>query len=121
MDMNTIQTLSITQVIKNQRKGYLHKYLLTPQQINNGMCGDFAEDLAYIGFGQPIWGDDCIGDDWWSLEVLALPDWMSHYAPGHCFIVFDGKFYDSECPQGCDYVDKLPFYQRQLKFIFDKQ
>lgn len=116
--VNIINILNITDVIRGQCKVYKRKYKLNPQQINNGMCEDFASDLEHIGFGYVVWGDECIGDDWWTLGVLALPDWMSHFAPGHCFIVFDGKFYDSECPDGCDYVDELPFYQRELKYYF---
>jgi len=118
--MDVTQILDITRVIKDQCKHYMVTYGVTPQEINDGMCGDFADDLEDIGFGRPVWGDELVehAELHWSPEVLALGYWLEFHVAGHCFTMFNGRFYDSECPQGCDYVDELPFYQRELKQYF---
>lgn len=115
--MDITQVLDITQVIKDQCAVYNHVECVTPQEINNGMCSDFADDVAHIGFGIAIWGD-AVPIELWS-ELVLYEDWP-HFACGHCFIMFNNKFYDSECPEGCDYPDELPFYQRQYKEYFEK-
>lgn len=108
------QMNGITQAILKLRINYAEFDHLTPQAINNGLCGNFANDLVEMGFGEAVWGDDacpCL----WSSCVMGLPDWFTHFTGGHCFLDgHNGKFYDSECPQGCNYPDELPFYQRQI-------
>jgi len=92
------------------------KYGLTPFDINDGNCDSFANDITDMGFGQAIWGDD-LDMDLWSLDVQHIDDWLGCFGAGHCFIWYNGKFYDSECPQGCDYPDYLPIYQRNIKYF----
>lgn len=90
---------------------------LSPRQINNGGCEDFANVIESAGFGMAIWGEN-VPLELWSELVYGIEDWLSHFAVGHCFIMFNDKFYDSECPQGCNYPDDLPFFQRQYKEYF---
>ena len=106
--------MNIAQVILNLREALEKECGRTPQQINNGRCDDFANRIEQqIPGAIAVWGDE-ISVFCWSENVLYLPDWFSYFAPYHCFIEFIDRFYDSECPDGCDYADELPFYQRQI-------
>ena len=110
----------ITQAILLIRIDYATNEQMNPQQINNGICDDFAYKLEKMGFGEAIWGDD-VCPALWSSNVFNLPDWFSHFVSGHCFLMGnDKKFYDSECPQGCNYPDELPYYQRQITQFYTK-
>jgi len=107
-----IDIMNIIQAIENLCNQYYDTLGLTTKKINNGLCSNFADDIEFSGFGVAVWGDA----DWisWSDNVGDFPDWFTHIAPYHCFIWYEGKYYDSECSEGCDYVDELPFYQRQI-------
>lgn len=113
-----IDIMDITQEIEKWCNYYHDTFGLTTRKINNGNCGDFACNIELNGFGVAVWGDE----DWlnWSFGIKDYPDWFTHIAPYHCFIWHESKYYDSECPEGCDYADQLPFYQRQ-KFIIDTE
>lgn len=107
--------LNITDVINWQIAEYKAEYGVSAYEINNGMCEDFADDIEYIGFGNTTWGDE-LPIEWWSPPIRNIIDeWLEGYAPYHCFIMYEDKFYDSECPEGCDYADELPYYQRIKK------
>ena len=110
--------MHITQAIIQLRWQVKRKQNLSPQEINNGSCEEFADLISdIISDAFSIWGDS-VCPILWSSQVFNLPDWFSHFTNGHCFIMFNNKFYDSECPQGCNYPDKLPFYQREIKEYF---
>ena len=80
--------MGITQAILRLRCIYAKQYDATPQDVNGGLCEDFAGDIVNMGFGNVIWSG------------------------AHCFVLYNGKYFDSECPQGCNHPDKLPFYLR---------
>ncbi|MCK5614903.1 hypothetical protein KAR91_74260 [Candidatus Pacearchaeota archaeon] len=103
--------MNITQTIENICNQYYKVLELTTKKINNGQCSNFADDLEFAGFGVAVWGDA----DWlnWSPDIKNYPDWFTHFAPYHCFVWHKDRYYDSECSQGCEYADQLPFYQRQ--------
>jgi len=107
--------MGITQAILAQRERWFD---ISPVQINNGLCDSFAEIIAEtVPDTEIMWGCELL-KTLWSNKIQHLKDWFTHFAPYHCFIVFDDKYYDSECPQGCNYPDDLPYYQRQLKQFF---
>lgn len=65
----------------------------TPDKINNGLCNFFAEAVKkQWRRGEVLWDDQ---------------NW-------HSFLFYDGKYYDSECPEGVDHPKQLPFYGRFL-------
>lgn len=70
---------------------------ISPQEINNGQCTDFAEDvvtlLKHAGYDAK-W-------DW----IPGLP---------HAAVAFQGKWFDAECPQGAP-AHELPYGKRELK------
>lgn len=78
-----------------------------PQKINCGNCCEFANAVCCkMGWDKRVnayWGDE-------------LPHLFTdkHEPDAHCFITFNGKYYDSECPEGVETPALLPFYQRQL-------
>ncbi len=59
--------------------------------INNGHCDAWA-DLAAE-----------------RLHEGAFSTWVDPY---HCVLVFDGKFYDADCPEGAAHWDQLPMFAR---------
>lgn len=72
---------------------------LTPQEINDGDCAEFADNVASLL-------DRAVAPEW-----MMLPDGTQ--VP-HCAIPFDGKWYDSEAPNGA-LLEEHPFVVRFLK------
>lgn len=84
-----------------------------------GRCMDFAVDIMNQGFGEDIWGHK-LGIEYWSDAVQAAPQHRAMNFRGiHCFIYYEGKFYDSETPQGCNYPDELLCYQRFEYLLYE--
>jgi len=78
---------------------------------------DFARNIAEQGFGNDIWGSE-VPIEYWSNAVQAIGRYAAEYFMEiHCFIFHNGKFYDSECPQGCNRPDDLPCYQRNMNLL----
>lgn len=88
-----------------------------PREINCGDCEDFAGEIENAGFGTAFWGDELNSENW-SENVRHLGyEWEAQF---HCFIEFNGQYYDSECPEGVNWPDELPFFQRNLASLFSK-
>jgi len=104
----------ITKVIKEAIKtfiGGVNAYPSTAEDINDGSCDRFAQFVSsQIAVSKCIWGDE-LTEEFWGIEDDC---WMSHHAPYHCFIVFKGKYYDSESPKGVDHPKELIYYQKEL-------
>lgn len=111
--------MNITRAILELRIDYAEIHGYNPIEINGGSCMVFAAEIANMGFGQAVWGDS-LDMDLYSDNVQQIENWLECYAYGHCFIWYGGKFYDSECPQGCDYPDDLPFFKRRLLFRLEE-
>jgi len=111
-------SMNITQEIENLIDQYHDQLGLTAKKINNGKCMKFAEDIVDLGFLNcvAIWGDDLPYSCWSKVVQILWDNELEFYVGGHCFIMYNNKYYDSECSQGCNYPDKLPFYQRQIAF-----
>lgn len=91
------------------------QYGITPDTINAGNCGDFANEIDdQIPGAIAVWGDE-LESSFWSEQFKMLAFWQD-IVWGHCFVMFNGRFYDSECPLGCDYPNELPFFQREIEF-----
>lgn len=70
-------------------------YGLDSEDINHGCCDDFAGDISRTVEGaEPVWDDELGGQG------------------DHCLIVYRGRFYDSETPDGVDDFRELPHYNR---------
>ena len=114
-----IKTEHITRPILRLRLLYSKVQKFKPHTINQGDCMNFALEIESMGYGQAIWGND-LDISFYSKNVQHIEDWMD-IAYGHAFIWYDDKFYDSECPQGCDYPDQLPYFQRELDFMIHSE
>lgn len=111
--------MGIAQVILRLRADYANQESLSPSQINNGRCDEFAETLEMKGFGVAVWGSQ-IPIESWSLFIQDVVGngilWdFDYFADCHCFAFYREKYYDSECPQGCEYPDQLPIFQRNIQ------
>lgn len=107
--------MGITQAILKLRIKYTAKFNVSIAGINCGLCSTFADDIAKQGFGIAVWGGDLLGELWSDIMLGLCDSDFEYIADCHCFIYYEGKFYDSECPQGCDYPDQLLCYQRNLQ------
>lgn len=111
--------MGIAQAILRLRAEYAEQENLSPYQINNGRCDEFVETLEMAGFGFAVWGTQIPIEDWSPfmqdlVETECLYD-FDYFADCHCFVQYCGKYYDSECPQGCIYPDHLPIYQKHFE------
>ena len=90
-------------------KSLIAEYGMSPWEINNGDCENFALDLIEMVGGED-WGTESLGNyELW--EIL----------PGHVWVYLDGKHYDSECPEGVDTPLELPIFARFLETLSEKE
>lgn len=87
---------------------FLKAYDESPYQINCGLCEEFATDVLKR-LGHPYKDET---DERCMLWHDNMPDCTEEEAAhwSHCFIKWDGKFYDSECPEGVTEWRKLPIF-----------
>lgn len=100
----------ITQVIKHLLKNDEFFSTLDPSVINQGSCDEFAYAVE-----QQIEGSEAVWTDMW---IDCTPPDCSEIFKGlclsHCFIEYDGEYYDSECPKGVNHPIQLPFFEKQM-------
>ena len=81
--IQTITATAIEEVIRAVVVSYMALYDLDgPDDINHGMCEDFAEDVCRLVSGAEGYWIDGSGR--------------------HKIIKYNGQYYDSECPNGVD-------------------
>jgi hypothetical protein len=89
-------------------------YGVTPEEINNGLCEDFA-DSVMAEMGYPIRKQT--NTRFVQADPFDQPDEFGNKDvawPGHFWIVWDGKHYDAECPDGVDCWHDLPLFARWI-------
>lgn len=73
----------------------------TAWDVNNGLCEEFAERVT----------DRLAGADVrWLCDEAPGSD-----APAHCVVVFHGRYYDAECPEGVPDWRRLPIVRNKDK------
>ncbi len=83
-----------------QRGNGIHVgFVNTPADINEGDCYIWASEVVERAGGRAInlrdlWDDDFDGEG------------------AHAFVEFNGRYHDSEAPEGREYYWQLPFYSR---------
>ena len=107
--------MNITRAILELRIKYAAEDKQSPSDINSGWCSEFADDIAEQGFGIAVWGGDLLWESWSEIMQSLHHADFQYIVDCHCFIYYEHKYYDSECPQGCDYPDQLPCYQRNTE------
>ena len=100
----------ITFAIEQLVEMYEKLYNVSASEINEGLCEDFAQDLIKImnrvwGYDlESFWGEDLImnetGKSWEEIDPID----------SHCFVEFDGTYYDSEAPEGVQNWKDLPLF-----------
>jgi len=86
-----IPTDNITEAIERLVELYAAEYDVDAYHTNCGQCEDFANDIVEL-FPEAVaeWGDG-----------LCDADEVDQYMY-HCILLYQGKFYDSEHPQGVE-------------------
>ena len=113
--MLTKKNIDISGFIKNLVNSFISKgYAPNAYEINNGQCEDFAWIIECEGFGEMLWQDQLeeITDLTWG----EYKDEIEGYCH-HCFILYNGKFYDAECPSGVEHPKDLPLFAKHLKKV----
>jgi hypothetical protein len=105
--------------------------------INNGLCTGFAEEVDSIIENCDILSNDYLvqdidsgwnggGEDEWDLgsllkynspppDIFTLNDIKEKVLGYHCWIYYENKHYDAECPFGVTNLFELPFFESCLK------
>ena len=87
------RSLPISGIIEAVVAAYLDLYGLNEaSEINQGMCEDFAEDVCSLVPGAEAYWDDELGN--YDSDDVATGS--------HKVIAYQGKFHDSQCPEGTD-------------------
>lgn len=81
----------------------LKEWNITPYNINNGLCEDFAKEIIdKMGGYSDILYDVCTEN---FVEFGELS--------GHVWIYYKRKHYDAECPQGVKNWRELPIFKKE--------
>lgn len=137
-------TENIVNVIRQTAKEFMEESQCSLEDINRGLCGDFAEtvidrmggysddlfeltsDMFYSDFPEDQdflkWEGGLIKTNFggvWSKKMLKLygtPDIDMHnwHIGIHEWIYYKKRHYDAEAPNGVDYWYQLPFFQRSI-------
>ena len=87
-----------SELINNINNEYREDYTsLTPKEINNGYCDQWAS-LFVEKFG---------GKHQWTFDIPNDPN-------GHSWVKLNNKFYDAEVPKGVSKLEEIPYIQRSI-------
>jgi hypothetical protein len=87
--------LNITAAVKLLVKRYEEELGFTAAEINDGLCFNFADDLKVLV-------PEGVVEDYFDSEG----DWS------HAYFCFEGRYYDSEAPEGVEDFMQLPCCKR---------
>jgi hypothetical protein len=104
------------------------------REINSGLCEEFAHDVhkhlqtssqasARIVYTEDFeangggWNWGCAGPGGYVVDPPALLSQrdLEDVSGGHCWVMFEGRHYDSETSHGVKNFFELPFFQRAHK------
>jgi len=107
-----IKSKDISTIIKHLVKLWFKFYGEDAEEINCGNCEGFAGDVVdLLPEAESFWGDAFSAEFWGFSE-----EDVSYLTSGHCFILYMGKFYDSECSEGVDHPRDLPFFKIEIEW-----
>lgn len=78
---------------------------VSPEQINDGNCGEFATMVINSLGGQ----SKDLFISYFALKITPNEDHL-----GHEWITLNGRHYDAESPEGVDDYRQLPWFLRNL-------
>jgi len=99
--------MSITEEITKMVQTAKEKHNLSPREINNGLCEEFAMAVIERMGG---YSDNLEEVSTESFVNIESDEWANY--PGHVWIYYGDKFYDAECPQGVNDWRELPIFRR---------
>jgi hypothetical protein len=94
---STVTVWTPTKIVRWLTRECCKEWGCTSRQINNGMCDEFAYKLQPYLPGSLVF--EC------SLDNDS--DWPTHF-----WVKYEGKCYDSQCPEGVDDWKDLPLYRK---------
>lgn len=94
------ETMNISEIIESATKKAFELDGLTPYQINNGLCEEFALGLVSKVAG----AEDVCTENFVDFGEL----------PGHMWVIYEDKHYDAECPEGVTDFKELPIFKKYL-------
>jgi len=107
-----IKSKDISTIIKHLVKMWFMFYGENEKEINSGNCEGFALDVVdLLPEAESFWGDE-FSAEFWGLSEEDARDCTD----GHCFVLYMGKFYDSECPEGVDHPKDLSFFKIEIEW-----
>jgi len=110
--------MDITTYIKATRDSFITNNLApNAYEINNGLCEEFAMSVIGVGFGIALWQDEL--DQVTPLTWGEVKEEIEGYCH-HCFILYNGKFYDAECPEGVTHPKDLPLFKKHIRYFTQK-
>jgi hypothetical protein len=83
--------------IEEEVQEVLHAFGMEPEEVNAGWCEDFAYQLSVRLPGSCVL--------WPAEPALAYV---------HAYVLYEGRYYDSETPRGVDDWKKLPCFRRHF-------
>lgn len=92
-------TQAIRQLVAEYERDGISAY-----EINNGRCNEFADEIVKMVDGAEAEWYDEVGEEKFC----------------HCYIKFNGKYYDSECPRGVASNTLLPYYARRERHLLTR-
>lgn len=94
----------------------LYASINQPEDINCGLCHDFAEDLSAIlshrYVVEPIWGDALFAEET-NCDCETNDCEKCGRFSGHCVVRINERFYDSEHPYGVDDWKTMPIFKEE--------
>lgn len=91
---------------------YLNKVASNPSFLERNDSPGWGK----VEFPAPAtWDINCGWCEEWANAVEkkvpgAVADWYDINDNDHCLVVYEGRYYDAECPQGVDKPEDLPIY-----------
>lgn len=88
---------------------YEDAYGTDAYEINCGLCEDFAHDLVWA-LGEDPYSHSCPIEIRWHDEMEDCTEEEAN-TWAHCFVVYQGRYYDSQAPEGVDAWRELPCFR----------
>jgi hypothetical protein len=87
---------------------------VTAADINTGYCWNFSHDVIKKVPG----ANEVVNPISNAIDLPSTARKDDLYLPTHSWVLYQGRHYDSEAPEGVDYWWQLPIYQNWLLYAF---
>lgn len=141
--VESAEASALTAAIRAKAAGYIaNGDRANDYGINNGMCDTLADEVVEELGGETddlftVWGENltAVGEDGfadchtWDIALLGRISPNNHpthgltwddvngHIPNHCWIIFNGRHYDAEAPEGVDNLFDLPLCRRMMRGV----